>query len=63
MADRENCMLPAAANNCSKAACGVCGWSPAVHTARNQKIQAGGLTLCPDGKRRLIIPKKVEESV
>lgn len=60
MADRENCMLPACANDCSKAACAICGWNPEVWKTRSQEIEAGGLTLCPDGKRRLIIKKKTE---
>ena len=60
MADHENCTLPAYANDCSKAACAICGWDKGVNQARSQEIEAGGLTLCSDGKRRLIIKKKTE---
>ena len=60
MADRENCLLPGVANDCSKAACAICGWDKDVCQARNQEIETNGLTLCPDGLRRLVIRKEAE---
>lgn len=37
--------------------CGGCGWNPKVAKARNAEIAANGLTMGPDGVRRLIIRK------
>jgi hypothetical protein len=63
MADRENCLLNSGARNCCNMTCSVCGWDKAVNQARNQEIEANGLTLCSDGKRRLIIKNTKEEEV
>ena len=43
-------------------ACSSCGWSPEVEEARNAEIAANGLTTGPDGLRRLIIRKEVENN-
>ena len=60
MAERENCLLNSGARDCGSTACSVCGWDKKVNQARNQEIEANGLTLCPDGKRRLIIKSTKE---
>ena len=60
MADRENCLLNSGARNCDSTTCRACGWDKDVCQARNQEIEANGLTLCPDGKRRLIIKNTKE---
>ena len=57
---KSNCLLDDGARNCGSTACSGCGWDKKVRQARNQEIKANGLTLCSDGKRRLIIKKNKE---
>lgn len=52
-----NCILGEAVNyNCDHA-CGGCGWNAKVAESRIKEIEAGGLTMGPDGVQRLIVRK------
>jgi hypothetical protein len=55
----NNCTLPRSGTSsfCNRA-CGSCGWNSDVIKARNAQIAASGLTMGPDGLRRLIIQKE-----
>lgn len=46
-------------NGCAD--CTRCGFDEREQAARNAQIRENGLTLCPDGLRRLIIPRKRNE--
>lgn len=58
-----NCTLDYRCDGCSRrGGCSTCGWNAAVAGPRRAYLQQqglDGLTLCPDGKRRLIIRRNV----
>lgn len=64
--DTTKCALGAVPGKyrvCNQADCPNCGWNAEVAAQRRECIQQNGMTLCADGKRRLILaPKQTGKS-
>ena len=46
--------------HCKGNTCDNCGWNSEIAEARNADLAANGLTMGPDGLRRLIIRREVK---
>lgn len=46
---------------CSPAKCHGCGWNKQEAVYRRLLLRENGLTLCPDGLRRLVISRETEK--
>ena len=52
----QNGLRPACSRKLEE--CEKCGWNPTVQAERKAWLNLNGLTLCEDGLKRLIMPKK-----